>query len=304
VVLLVELLPVQLEPRLRSPFPTVIVQRAWKKSRPLWFRLPRLIRIGWILAAVLLGPFRRRWPVDPVRIHALLLVRDLHTPLPGLVEALLHQGLLAQHILLLDSGSTNPACLATLADLQQSGCPLIRLTPQEQRYGPYAPWLSSRLRAEIRGWHYPYLVSDPDLAFPSTSPKDWLAQLFCMLNQHRSVLKVALPLAISDITVQNSAVIKAHEEGLHLQRAYRLLSRCLLGRNSQSSVCTTDTTLALYRPARFFSTLSIRLPLRYAIRHLPWYNEFCTTHEYKYYQAHKCDLFGEWSALRELWAED
>jgi len=276
------------------------VQRAWKRSRPLWFRMPRLMRIVWILAALVLGLLRRRWPMDPVRIHALLLVRDLHTPLPGLVKSLVQQGLLAQHILLLDSGSTNPVCLASLEDLQQSGCRWIRLSPQEQRFGPYAPWLSSRLRAEICGWHYPYLVSDPDLAFPSSIPNDWLAQLFCMLNQHRSVLKVALPLAISDITVQNSAVIKAHEEGLQRQRAYRLLSRCLLGQRSEATVCTTDTTLALYRPARFFSTLSIRLPLRYAIRHLPWYDEFCTTHEYKYYQAHKFDLFGEWSTLRRL----
>lgn len=273
-------------------------QRAWQRSRPLWFRLPRLLRIGWILAAVALGPWQRRWPLAPDRIRALLLVRDLHSPLPGLVENLLQQGLKAEHILLLDSGSTNPACLGTLAALEQSGCRWIRLSQQEQRFGPYAPWLSPRLRAQIHGWRHPYLVSDPDLALPATIPSDWLAQLLRMLNQHRSVLKVALPLAINDITVQNSPTIQAHEQGLHRQPAYRLLSRCLLGKRSEATVCTTDTTLALYRPAQLFSTLSIRLPLRYAISHLPWYIGFWQSPEYYYYQAHKLNLFGEWSSIQ------
>ena len=274
-------------------------QRVWKRSRPLWFRLPRLLRIGWILVAVALGPWQRRWPLDPDCIRALLLVRDLYSPLPGLVESLLQQGLLTQHILLLDSGSTNPACLATLAALEQSGCRWIRLSPQEQRFGPYAPWLSRRLRAQIRGWRYPYLVSDPDLAIPATMPSDWLAQLFSMLNQHRSVLKVALPLSINEITVENSAAIKAHEVGLRRQPAYQLLTRCLLGQSSEATVCTTDTTLALYRPADFFSTLSIRLPHRYTIIHLPWYHDFCKSAEYHYYQAHKLNLFGEWSSIQQ-----
>lgn len=274
-------------------------QRAWKRSRPLWFRLPRLFRIGWILASVALGPWQRRWPLDPERIRALLLVRDLHSPLPGLVESLLQQGLRAEHILLLDSGSTNSACLATLSALEQSGCCWIRLSSQEQGFGPYAPWLSPRLRTQISIWRYPYLVSDPDLALPSTIPSDWLAQLFLMLNQHRSALKVALPLAINDITVQNSGAIKAHEQGLYRQLAYRLLTRCLLGKSSEATVCTTDTTLALYRPAPFFSTLSIRLPLRYAIKHLPWYRNFRQSTEYHYYQAHKLNLFGEWSSTRQ-----
>lgn len=279
-------------------------QRAWKRSRPLWFRLPRLLRIGWILAAVALGPLQRRWPLAPDRIRALMLVRDLHSPLPALVESLVQQGVLTDHILLLDSGSTNPACLATLAALEQSGCRWIRLSPQEQCFGPYAPWLSPRLRAQIRSWRYPYLVSDPDLALPATIPSDWLTQLLSMLNQHRSLLKVALPLVISDITVQNSAAIKAHEEGLNHQPAYRLLSRCLLGKSSEATICTTDTTLALYRPAQFFSTLSLRLPLRYAIKHLPWYNHFCACPEYHYYQDHKLNLFGEWSGVKHAWPPD
>jgi len=273
---------------------------SWKRSRPLWFRLPRLLRIGWILAAVGVGPLQRRWTLTPEKMRALLLIRDLYSPLPPFVESLLQQGILAQHILLLDSGSTNPACLATLATLEQRGCRWIRLSPQEQSFGPYAPWLSPQLIALIRSWRYPYLVSDPDLAFPATIPVDWLTQLFGMLNRHRGVLKVALPLITSDITVQNSDVIQSHEAGLSRHPAYRLLSHFLLGHGSEARICTTDTTLALYRPARFFSTFSIRLSLRYAISHLPWYAKFCETPEYRYYQSHKLSLFGEWSSIQQV----
>jgi hypothetical protein len=272
----------------------------WRRSRPLWFRLPRLLRIGWIFASVCFAPWQRRWTLTPEHIRVLLLVRDIHSPLPPLVESLLQQGILPQHIFLLDSGSTNTACLATLAALEQTGCRRIRLSPPEQRFGPYVPWLSPQLNAMIRSWNYPYLVSDPDLAFPATIPSDWLFQLFDMLNKHRSVLKVALPLAISDITVQNSHSIKLHEVALSRQPAYRLLSHFLLGPKSESLICTTDTTLALYRPSPLFSTFSIRLPLRYAITHLPWYDKFCSTPEFHYYQSHKLSLFGEWSSIQQV----
>ena len=50
---------------------------SWKRSRPLWFRLPRLLRIGWILAAVGVGPLQRRWTLTPEKMRALLLIRDL-----------------------------------------------------------------------------------------------------------------------------------------------------------------------------------------------------------------------------------
>lgn len=278
--------------------------RSWKSSRPLWFRLPRLLRICLILSAVVLGPFQRRWSLAPHRIRALLIVRDLHSALPGMVETFLQQGILAKNIFLLDSGSTNPDCLSTLKTLEEIGCCLIRLSPQDQHFGPYAPWLSPTLRAKIRYWDYPYLVSDPDLVFTATIPGDWLAKLFAVLNMHRSVLKVALPLSIDDITVQNTAAIKAHEDGLYHQQAYRLLTRILLRKSSESTICATDTTLALYRPSKVFSTLSIRLPPQYSIKHLPWYVDFCSSHEYKYYQDHKLDLYGEWSSMHDPLADD
>ena len=270
--------------------------RDWQACRPLWFRVPRALRITSILAALALAPLRPRWSFQPERIRALILVRDLHSALVPLVEALLAQGLQVNHVLLLDSGSTSLGCLTTLAGLERRGCRWLRLPPQDQRYGPYAPWLSAPLLQEIHSWRYPYLVSDPDLAVPSTIPSTWLAELLSTLNRHRFILKAALPLAINDLTHPQTPAVIQHERSLHTHPAYRLLTRLFLADHPGAVVSTTDTTLALYRPARFFSTLSIRLPPRYQIKHLPWYNYYTNTTEYKYYQVHKLQLFGEWSS--------
>lgn len=274
-----------------------IYNHSWQSCRPLWFRIPRLLRVIWILGSLAKGPFRRRWRFDPTQIRALLLVRDLHFSLPALVDGLLVQGIVSHHIVLIDSGSTHPACLETLSALEQRGCRWIRLAPADLRYGPYASWKCPALQREIRSWRYPFIVSDTDLAFPTHLPADWLYRLFDTLNFHRGVPKTALPLQIEDITIEKSAAVQSHELGLAQSLPYRLCSRIFLPavNNSMPVFCPTDTTLSLYRPSLFFSTFSIRLPLVYSIRHLPWYAEFVDSCEFKYYQSHKLSLFGEWS---------
>jgi hypothetical protein len=158
----------------------------------------------------------------------LLLVRDLYSTLPPLVDGLLAQGLQAAQILLLDSVSTQPACLDTLSSLHQRGCRWIRLPFPIQRYGPYAVWMCPELRREIRSWRYPYLLSDVDLAFPATLIAGWLPQPFASLNCHGGVLKVALPLQFSDITADNRDAIRPHETALIHNVVYRHLSGLLL----------------------------------------------------------------------------
>jgi hypothetical protein len=276
-----------------------LTSRDWRACRPFWFRCSRAYRIASILAGFPLAVLRSRWNFEPGRIRALILVRDLHSPLPPLVEALLSQGICASHILLLDSGSTSPDCLDTLSQLEAQGCRWIRFSRNEQKFGPYAPWLSTSLRREIRSWQYPYLVTDPDLQVPVTIPQNWLAELFRTLNSHRFVLKVALPLVIDDLDLSHPNILRVvrHEQSLYRQSGYSLLTRLFLANHPGAAVATTDTTLALYRPMRFFSTLSIRLSFDYGIRHLPWYEDFVATSDYKYYQAHKLSLFGEWSSL-------
>lgn len=277
--------------------PATTASRAWKRCRPLWFRINTPARIAWIAASVLLAPLRRRFRFDPARLQAFILVRDLHTPLQGLVAAFQRQGIPLAQITLVDTGCTSPACLAELRRLQALGCRWHRLPPAEQAFGPYAPWFSPALRHQLQASRYPVLVTDADLAFPVAMPVDWLQQLFSALNAHRFALKVALPLSTSGLTVPQHHQIVAHEQGLIRHPAYRLLTTLLLRRHPGRAACTTDTTLALYRPARHFSTLSVRLSSSYDLRHLPWYREFVDSEEFRYYSAHKLALFGEWSSI-------
>jgi hypothetical protein len=278
--------------------PATTASREWKCCRPLWFRLSSPARIVWIAASLLAAPLRRRFRCEPQRLQAFILVRDLHSPLQGLVAAFQQQGIPLDRITLVDTGSTAPACLAELRRLQTLGCTWHRVPPDEQAFGPYAPWLSPTLRRRIRASPYPFLVTDADLAFPAAMPPNWLPELFAALNAHRFALKAALPLITGDLTVPRCQQIVAHEQGLLRHPAYRLLTSLLLRRHPGRFACTTDTTLALYRPARHFSTLSVRLPGRYALRHLPWYREFVESGEFRYYTAHKLTLFGEWSSLQ------
>jgi hypothetical protein len=278
--------------------PATSATSAWKRCRPLWFRVNTALRIAWIGCSLLLAPLRRRYSFDPNKLQALILVRDLHSCLQPLVEAFQRQGIPLSRIILVDTGSTAPACLTELGRMESLGCVWLRVPPTEQAFGPYAPWLSPALRRQLRGNPHPYLVTDADLSFPPGVPDDWLQRLLGALNAHRFVLKASLPLRTDDITVADSERIVAHERGLMLHPAYRLLTSFLLSSDPGHFACTTDTTLSLYRPARHFSTLSVRLPVRYALCHLPWYQEFLESEEFRYYTDHKLPLFGEWSSLQ------
>lgn len=267
----------------------------WLSCRPLWFRIPRILRILWIISSLLCGPFRRRFNYNPSQIHVLLLVRDLYSEIPNTVNTLLSQGILPEHILLLDSGSTNPSCLNTLSHLEQCGCKWVRLQPSTHQFGPYASWMCPILNSEINSWKYPFIVSDTDLSLPPGLPSDWLQILFETINANRGIQKSSLPLRTDDITCSDKLTIQRHEASLSLRPLYRLCSFLLLPRGSESVFCPTDTTLSLYRPNLLFSTFSIRLPMSYGVRHLPWYQTFNHLHEYHYYQDHKLSHFGEWS---------
>lgn len=278
--------------------PATTASKEWKRCRPLWFRVNTPLRILWIAWSVLLAPWRRRVPFEPSRLQALILVRDLHSPLPSLVAAFQQQGIPLARITLVDTGSSAPACLAELGRLEALGCVWHRLAPAEQAFGPYAPWLSFGLSRQLRRNNEPFLVTDADLSFPDSIPSDWLEKLFAALNTHRFAAKTSLPLRTSDITVAQRERIVSHEQALMRHPAYRLLTTVLLWRHPGHVACTTDTTLSLYRPGRHFSTLSVRLPLPYALSHLPWYQTFIDTDEFQYYVSHKLSLFGEWSSLQ------
>lgn len=124
--------------------------RAWRRCRPLWFRISSAGRVLWISASLLLAPLRPWFRFDPARLRVFILVRDLHSPLAPLVAAFRQQGIAAANVTLVDTGSSAPACLVELQRLHALGCRLHTLPAGEQRFGPYSPWLSPALQAAIQ----------------------------------------------------------------------------------------------------------------------------------------------------------
>jgi hypothetical protein len=264
-------------------------------NRPCWFRLPTALRLLWLFWSLITAPLRIRYSWQPNRLHAVLIVRDLYSPLPSLVQELHAEGIPYSQILLLNTGTTAQPCLDMLKHLQQMGCRILKASSSSLSQGPYGIWLDPSLVLPADFWGYPFVLSDPDLDL-TVVPRGWLRTLMQVLNQHRWTSKIALGLRTDDITVPAVEAVKHWEEQLSTRFPYNLLNTLLPRPQMPSRICTTDTTLALYRPLRAFTTLSIRLEGEYQIRHLPWYILFSETHEFAYYQAHKSSSFGHWSS--------
>lgn len=264
------------------------------RTRPIWFQTHAFYRCLWIAWSVVLAPFQRHYSCDPSRLHAVIIVRDLYSPLESIILAILAEGVPSRNILLVNSGSSSLACLEKLTRLEEKGCQVLALSPDSYSQGPYAIWLNSSISLPPSFWDYPFLLTDPDLDLNGI-PDGWLNTLFQLLNQHRWVSKIGLGLRIDDLSCPDSKSVGQWEECLSQRFPYNLMSKVLV-KSVSGRVCPTDTTLALYRPLRHFTTLAIRLEGHYRICHLPWYSSFLKTEEYSYYQQHKDPGIGKWSS--------
>lgn len=264
-------------------------------TSPCWFRLPPGLRLLWLLWAMISAPFRRSYAWQPDQLHAVLIVRDLYSPLPALVDELHSEGIPYAQIILLNSGSSAPSCLDLLEQLQHRGCRILMASPGSLAQGPYGIWLDTSLALPAGFWKYPFVLSDPDLDL-SGLPHGWLRILLQLLNRQRWTSKIALGLRTDDLTAPEVDAVRHWEQQLSQRFPYGLLNRLIRSQVLPTRICTTDTTLALYRPLRSFTTLAIRLEGPYRIRHLPWYTAFAQTQEYAYYQRHKQPAFGHWSS--------
>lgn len=269
---------------------------SWLFARPLWFRVHSLVRIIWIFLLIIMSPLRKCWRCDPASVRVFILVRDLYSQLQGLVDSFLAQGVSKRNIYILNSGSSSPECLSVLAALEGYGVTVVELSNLEQRFGPYALWMSPRLRNFATSPSYPYIVTDSDLSLANIDVLNWLEELFSVLNSCRFVSKVSLPLLVADISVSARPSIIRHEQGLGRHPLYKTINS-LLCRNSHSGyICPTDTTLSLYRPGLFYSTFSIRLSSSFSVRHMPWYSKYAESAEFTYYKSRKLATFGDWSS--------
>ena len=272
--------------------------RSVSVKRPIWFRVPRAVRIFMSIVTIGLNFFSGRREFDLVRLKVLIIVKDIYSTLPLMVEALKDKGVLLENIILLDTGSTSVDCIKILEKLKDAGVDLRYISREEQVFGPYLPWLSRALNSEIRSWNYPFILTDSDLMIPSDMPQDVLPKMFNKVNEFRFLTKIALPLRTRDITNMDRGQIIAHETSLGQNAFYRILNLLYGSRLSSERFCQTDTTFALYRTGRIFTTISVRLDNSYEILHLPWYDWFCQSVEFKHYVQNKLPGFGHWSSTK------
>ena len=263
-------------------------------NRPIWLSAPQGLRMLYILHRLATSPWRKKWPYISERIIAIIIVRDLYSNLTPLVSEFCRQGIQAKNIWLIDTGSTSRECLKTLKNLSGMGCKLIKPEGEEHKSGPYIAWLNGDIRKSIRKLDYPFLLTDPDLAFKVNTPTDWLEKAFDTLMKHAYVTKVGLPLCTEGIDKMLYESVQKNQNDLYQHWFFRRLNAITM-KKTKGHICATDTTLALYRPKTPFSTFAIRLAFDYSLKHLPWHSTYRNSTEFKYYCDHKLQSFGEWS---------
>lgn len=261
----------------------------------MWLRAPQPIRILYIAYRFCTAAARRSWRYEPNKIIAIVIVRDLYSNLCHLVEELTSQGINTNNIWLIDAGTTNQQCLGVLDNLRIQGCKTIKPSGKALTSGPYVAWIDGKVKKELRKIDYPFILTDPDLRFKDSCPRDWLKKAFDTLMKHRYVAKVGLPLCTSDIDPEISDLIISNQTALYRHWFFRRASDVLLEKDTEGHICAIDTTMALYRPKSAFSTFAIRMNERYKVEHLPWKIKFRRSKEFQYYCNHKQSDIGEWS---------
>lgn len=270
---------------------------SWNKNKPIWFQINPLLRLAWFIGAFIISPLQVQYRFDPQKIHAVIIARDIYSPLINLVKALLEAGIATNKIIILDLGSTVENAIKVINKLEETGCKVIKVSGEALRQGPYIIWLNKELPLPKGFWEYPFLVTDPDLDL-SGIPKNWLITLMKILNGQRWISKSALGLRVDDINCDNSLEIVDWENKLSKKPPYsaiRVLKKFI---KAPISLKPTDTTIALYRPNSNFSTISIRLESKYKVRHLAWYKDFRESKEFNDYSLRKLPDFGHWSSKR------
>ena len=159
-----------------------------------------------------------------------------------------------------DHGSSWPAALLWLANLESVGVPVLRRG--ENAY-PWELWKWEQFREIMWGDGDPYLVTDPDVVPSDDCPIDWAVRLIGILGQNPCV-KVGLGLRLDRVPASRRQQVEEWERGFwaseHEPGVYR---------------ANVDTTLALYRPYTEYPLFalgpSLRLGPPYVADHLAWY---------------------------------
>jgi hypothetical protein len=178
----------------------------------------------------------------------------------------------ATDVVVHDNGSTDPATLAILDDLEKKGTRVVRGGPIESADDLLN--VNDTIRQYFSDWAEPsrYIVSDCDIDMAISAP-DALEVYDELLNVLRAVEKVGPMLKIQDIPaaypLYNHVINRHIEQFWHKEPEWTETS---FGRVAHIT-CWIDTTLALHRAGEPFrrNVMSIRVYYPYEAQHLDWY---------------------------------
>ena len=124
----------------------------------------------------------------------------------------------------------------------------------------------------------PYVYTDPDVVPVENCPKDFVRNLYEILNTHREFRKVGTALVWEDITFYDKDFWQRTEKNFEEQARI----------NKTFGYANVDTTFALYSNTRNYSLrFSLRTMGDLRCKHLPWYFDYDNLpDDEKYYVAH------------------
>jgi hypothetical protein len=205
-------------------------------------------------------------------VKAFIIFRDRVTYARRCLDGLRSAGL---DVHVVDHGSTWPAALVWLAELEESGCPVLRRG--ENAY-PWQLWDWDRFREILWGDTEPYIVTDPDVVPSEGCPGDWVERLADVRSRYRAV-KAGLGLRLDRLPPSRRQEVISAEQGFWVDDPEPDVYRA-----------NVDTTLALYAPYTEYPLFSLgpslRLGYPYVADHLAWYEEGELSPELRHYYAH------------------
>ncbi len=208
------------------------------------------------------------WRDVPIFINA----RDRLGVMKQLIDWLLDAGY--RKLIILDNDSTYQKLLEYYSELEKNSA--VKIIPLKKNLGYKALWKSNIL--EKMKISSPYVYTDPDVVPVENCPKDFVRNLYEILNTHREFRKVGTALVWEDITFYDKSFWQRTEK--NFERQARI--------NKTFGYANVDTTFALYSNTRNYSLrFSLRTMGDLRCKHLPWYFDYDNLpDDEKYYVAH------------------
>ncbi len=146
----------------------------------------------------------------------------------------------------------------------------------DKNYGHMVFWKSGKFDDVMN--NSLYVVTDPDIAFNSELPKDFMDELYRILGEYPMVSKVGFAIGIDDIP-DNNPLLKNMKNVERRYWTHRIKD------SVEMYLADIDTTFALYRPGYIMKDFysAIRVAGVFTSKHLPWYHVFDNVEEEKQY---------------------